>query len=101
MTQGEHDTAVEAARLVHRQHLRIRTVAVSFAAAVSSARQDLDLGPAERDALIEVWRTWSLEQLVRYATDLDDLHRDRPDLNDALASIRSELAESLDAVRRA
>jgi hypothetical protein len=101
MTQGERDTAVGAARLVQRQHLRIRTVAVSFAAAVSSARRDLDLGHAERDALVEVWRTWSLEQLHGYTADVDALDRDRPELADDVRRLRSELTDAIDAVRRA
>jgi hypothetical protein len=101
MTQGERDTAVGAARLVQRQQLRIRTVAVSFAAAVASARHDLDLGRAELDALVEVWRTWSLEQLHEYAAELDALARDRPELHDHVGRLRSELTDAIDAVRRA
>src|SRR5690606_341274 len=70
---GERITPIERERLIHRQRMRIRTIVVSFGAAVSSARRDLAVGPAERDALIETWRAWSLDVLERYGRDIEEL----------------------------
>ncbi len=73
MTTGEGPAITQAARAMRRHRLRIRTVAVSFAAAVRSAHRDLAAGPAERDALIETWRAWSLRQIDEYERDAVDL----------------------------
>jgi hypothetical protein len=101
MPQGDREIAVGPTRLLHRQHLRIRTVAVSFEAAVASAHHDHEGSPAERDAMIEVWRQWTLEQLERYESELDLLGEDHPELGPALEELRVQLAESTDTVRRA
>lgn len=101
MTQGEPEAAVEAMKLFHRQQLRIRTVAVSFAAAVTSARHDFDVTAAERDAMIEVWRAWSLGQLDRYGSELDQLEVDHAGYDSTLATLRVQLAESIATVRAA
>jgi hypothetical protein len=101
MTQGERELAVERSRLLHRQELRIRTVAVSFGAAVSSAAHDLDGSPAERDTVVEVWRAWSLDQLERYGTELDELQAEFPQLAEDIDGLRELLARSMDSVRRA
>jgi hypothetical protein len=101
MTQGERDMAVETSRLLHRQELRIRTVAVSFEAAVSSAHRDFEMTASERDATIEVWRSWTLGHLDTYRSELDDLRVEHPELADELDELAQMLTASIDAVRRA
>jgi hypothetical protein len=99
MTQGERETAVDRDRLLHRHRLRIRTVTVSFRAAVASARDDF-VGPAsERDALVEVWRAWSIDQLERYRADLHELGERRPELADAVRELLADLEDAVRAVR--
>lgn len=99
---GESITPIERQRLVHRQRMRIRTIAVSFAAAASSAHRDLDVGAGERDALIETWRAWSLEVLERYRSEIEDLaDADDPAATDELAGLRSAAAEAIARVREA
>ena len=99
---GERATPTELQRLIHRQRMRIRTIVVSFGAAVSSARRNLEVGPAERDALIETWRAWSLEVLDRYGGQIEELGDD-PELATAaeLADLRSALRDAVDRVREA
>ena len=98
---GERTTPIQREQLVRRQQMRIRTIAVSFAAAVTSARQDMDVGPAERDALIETWRSWSLGILDGYATELGEVPASDEGADDDLAGVRSALAEAIDRVRSA
>jgi hypothetical protein len=99
---GESITPIERQRLVHRQRMRIRTIVVSFSAAASSARRDLDVGPAERDALIETWRAWSLEVLQRYGREIEELHHAADDATaEELASLRSTIADAAERVREA
>jgi hypothetical protein len=99
---GERRTPTHRAQLIRRQHLRIRTIAVSFAAAVTSARQDMDVGAAERDALIETWRAWSLGVLEGYGAEMDEVARAGETVtDDDLASVRSALATALERVRSA
>ena len=99
---GDRTAPIDSQRLVHRHRMRIRTIAVSFAAAVSSAHRDLVVGPAERDALIETWRIWSLEVLERYDREIQAL-RDAPDApsEEELADLRSRLDDAIVAVREA
>jgi len=99
---GESITPIERQRLLHRQRMRIRTIAVSFAAAVSSAHRDLDVGAAERDALIETWRAWSLEVLERYRREIEELH-DTGDQgsSDEVDDLRSTVGEAIERVRQA
>lgn len=99
---GESIVPTERQRLVHRQRMRIRTIAVSFAAAVSSAHRDLDVGPAERDALIETWRAWSLDVLERYGRELEAL-RGSVDAETAaeLDGLMSTLSDAIRRVREA
>lgn len=99
MAQGERDTALDEHRLVHRQRLRVRTVAVSFAAAVSSATEEFAGSAGERDALVEVWRAWSIEQLERYRLDIDELARQRPELATEIAELLRSLDDAVAAVR--
>ncbi len=73
-------TGAEAA--VRRHRLRIRTVVVSFTAAVRSAHRDLEVKAAERDALIELWRAWAISALDGYALNATPL-MDAVSLNDA------------------
>lgn len=88
--------------LLHRQRMRIRTIAVSFAAAVSSAHRDLAVGPAERDALIETWRAWCLRVLAGYGEEIEALRatHDAWHGEDA-ATLDAELADAIESVRRA
>jgi len=67
------NSVTDTARALRRHRLRIRTVAVSFGAAVRSARRDLEVSAGERDALIEAWRAWTLAALDRYAQDAQRL----------------------------
>jgi hypothetical protein len=94
---GERITPIERQRFVHRQRMRIRTIVVSFGAAVSSARRDLDVGPAERDALIETWRAWSLEVLERYGRELDEGTESAT--AEELADLQSALRDAAGRVR--
>ena len=99
---GESITPIERRRLLHRQRMRIRTVAVSFAAAVSSAHRDLEVGAAERDALIETWRAWSLEVLERYRSEIEELaDADDPAAADELTDLRTAVGDAIERVREA
>lgn len=99
---GESITPIERQQLLHRQRMRIRTIAVSFAAAVSSAHRDLDVGTAERDALIETWRAWSLDVLERYRQEIEELHdpADRASSEEA-AELRTAVVKAIERVREA
>ncbi len=79
---GEPPMATGAEAAVRRHRLRIRTVVVSFTAAVRSAHRDLEVGVAERDALIELWRAWAISALDDYALNAKPL-MDAASLNDA------------------
>lgn len=65
------DAAEDVIPPLRHRLLAVRTVAVSFAAAVRSARRDLDVVAGERDALIETWRAWTIGALDRYADEFD------------------------------
>ncbi|HSI99077.1 MAG TPA: hypothetical protein VLA59_01690 [Patescibacteria group bacterium] len=99
---GESITPTERQQLVHRHRMRVRTIAVSFAAAVASAHRDMDLGPAERDALIETWRAWSIEVLERYGREIDEL-RGTADAatSEELDGLHSTVAAAIERVRQA
>lgn len=92
---GERVTPTERDQLVHRHRMRVRTVTVSFGAAVHSARHDLAVGGAERDALIETWRAWSLSVLDGYGEEMEQLRRSTSD-----AETRQALEELLEELRR-
>lgn len=99
---GDRTTPIELERFVHRQRMRIRTIVVSFSAAVSSARRDLEVRPAERDALIETWRAWSLEVLERYAREIEQLgDSGEPPAPEELDGLRSAIEQAIDRVRQA
>jgi hypothetical protein len=69
----EKSAATQADAALRRHRLRVRTVAVSFAAAVRSAHRDLEVGDVGRDALIETWRAWAISALDGYARDVASL----------------------------
>ena len=99
---GESTTPTERQRLVQRQRMRIRTIVVSFGAAVSSAHRDLAVGQAERDALVETWRAWSLEVLERYSREIDELHDTADQAGaDELAGLRATIGDAIQRVREA
>ena len=99
---GDLRPSTEPEILLHRHRMRIRTVAVSFAAAVSSAHRDLAVGGAERDALIETWRAWSIRVLTGYGDELAALRAARGvRAHEDVAAVESELAAAIDAVRNA
>lgn len=99
---GERPASTERELLLQRHRMRIRTVAVSFSAAVSSARRDLAVGGAERDALIETWRAWSIRVLSGYGDEIAALRSARGEgAHEDLAVLESELADAIDAVRTA
>lgn len=64
---GEASAATETKTAMRRHRLRVRTVAVSFAAAVRSARRET-AAPGGA-TLIETWRTWAISTLDEYARD--------------------------------
>lgn len=99
---GELGLSADQRRWFRHQQLRIRTVAVSFAAAVSSARRDMDVTDAEREALIESWRTWTLGTLRAYADEIRQLGADAsPGEADALQGLDDELIRAYELVREA
>ena len=99
---GERASPTERERLMHRQRMRIRTIVVSFGAAVSSARRDLEVGPAERDALIETWRAWSIDVLEGYGREIDQLGAGTDSATDEeLDDLRSAVRDAIDRVREA
>lgn len=94
--------STERALLLHRHRMRIRAVAVSFAAAVSSAHRDLAVGNEERDALIETWRAWSLRVLAGYGTEIALLRAGRgAGAHDGLAKLECILVDAIESVRNA
>ena len=70
---GDPAAVTRIALAMRRHRLRIRTVAISFGAATRSAHRDMVVGPAERDALIESWRSWSIRVLDDYARQAAEL----------------------------
>lgn len=79
---GEPPMATGAEAAVRRHRLRIRTVVVSFTAAVRSAHREPEVSVAERDALIELWRSWAISALDAYALNAKPL-MNAAGLNDA------------------
>jgi hypothetical protein len=100
---GDVVTPIELDQLVHRQRMRIRTVAVSFGAAIHSARHDLEVGGAERDALIETWRAWSLGVLDEYRADFEARRAAATDdaTRAAFDGLLADLADARETVRTA
>jgi hypothetical protein len=92
----------ETGLALHRHRLRVRTVAVSFAAAVRSVHRHPDVGPSERDALIETWRAWSIDTLDEYARAAAPLLRNAAngDSKDR-AALEEELKRGYRMVREA
>ncbi|MBA4169179.1 MAG: hypothetical protein H0X68_02110 [Chloroflexi bacterium] len=98
---GEPPMATGAEAAVRRHRLRIRTVVVSFTAAVRSAHRDLEVGAAERDALIELWRAWAISMLDDYALNAKPL-MDAAGLNDAeRKALEDEMQRGYQMVRDA
>ena len=91
------DAAEDVTQALRHRLLAVRTVAVSFAAAVRSARRDLDVVPAERDALIERWRAWTIGALDRYAGEFDEAYRDE---HRDIVEVRRLLTEELERAYR-
>lgn len=99
---GERRASTERELLIHRHRMRIRTIAVSFAAAVRSAHRDLAVGVAERDALIEAWRAWSIRILSGYGREIAAMRTARGDgADEDLSELERVLADAIDAVRDA
>lgn len=102
MNDRRSPSTAEATPALRRHRLRIRTVAVSFAAAVRSVHRHPDVGPAERDALIETWRAWSINTLDEYARAAAPLMRNAADgSSDERAALEEELARGYRMVREA
>lgn len=93
------DAAEDVTQALRRRLLALRTVAVSFAAAVRSARRDLDVVPAERDALIRKWRAWTIGALDRYAGEFDDAYRDEHRDSEVRRLLTEELERAYRTVR--
>lgn len=99
---GSRRASTEQEPLVNRHRMRVRTVAVSFAAAVRSAHRDPAVGGAERDALIETWRAWSIRVLTGYGQEIAAMRAARGEgTHEDLAALESELVDAIDAVRKA
>jgi hypothetical protein len=98
MTPRPHDHA-DVDRQLHHHRLRIRTVAVSFAAALASVEESFDGPPEERGELVERWRTWSLDRLARYRADLRALRSRRPEVADEVADLLGDLDGAEERVR--
>lgn len=97
---GERGLSADPRQSLRHQQLRIRTVAVSFAAAVSSARRDMPVSDDERETLIESWRAWTLETLRGYADDVRRLRADASaDEADSLHRLDDELIRAYELVR--
>ena len=76
-------------RQLRHRTLAARTVAVSFRAAMDSARRHLNVPDAQRNEIKERWRTWALETLTGYQRELDELVAREPVTGDgALAELR-------------
>jgi hypothetical protein len=87
---------------MRRHRLRVRTVAVSFAAAVRSVQRHPDVGPSERDALIETWRAWSIDALDEYARAAATLMRNAGSEDSGeRAALEEELKRGYRMVREA
>lgn len=97
---GERDATTQRPA-IDRDVLRVRTIAVTFAAAVRSAHRDLDVEPAERDALVEAWRAWCLETLDGYAAEAARLVESRRTDATARRAIEAELQAAYRTVRGA
>ncbi len=91
------DAAEDVTQALRRKLLAVRTVAVSFAAAVRSARRDLDVVPAERDALIETWRAWTIGAVDRYAGEFDEVYGDE---EGDVVEVRRLLSEEIERAYR-
>jgi hypothetical protein len=92
----------EAGPELRRHRLRVRTVAVSFVAAVRSVHRHPDVGPAERDALVETWRTWSIDTLDEYARAAAPLMRNAANEDSGeRAALEDELERGYRMVREA
>ena len=90
-------------RQLRHRTLAARTVAISFRAAMDSARRHLQVPDDERQQIKERWRAWALETLEGYERELDELVAARPVAGDgateALRQCREELGRSLEIVR--
>lgn len=90
-------------RQLRHRALAARTVAISFRAAMDSARRHLQVPDAERHEIKERWRSWALDTLQGYVRELDELVARQPIQGDgateALARCREELERSLEIVR--
>lgn len=89
-------------RQLRHRTLAARTVAVSFRAAMDSARRHLNVPDAQRDEIKERWRAWALETLTGYQRELDEFVAREPITGDgALAELRrcrDELERGLQVV---
>jgi len=102
MGDRQSPRTVETGPALHRHQLRVRTVAISFAAAVRSTQRHPDVGPPERDALIERWRAWSLDALDEYTRAATPLIRgDGDGDSQERAALEDELERAYRMVREA
>lgn len=90
-------------RQVRHRMLAARTVAVSFRAAMQSAERHLNVPAAERDEIMDGWRSWALETLEGYSTDLQRFAATQATSGDGvaegLARCREELDRAFEMVR--
>ncbi len=98
---GEPPMATGAEAAVRRHRLRIRTVVISFTAAVRSAHRDLEFRAAERDALIEMWRAWAIRALDGYVSDAEPLMRAAGLDDTERQALEDEMERGYQAVRDA
>jgi len=94
---GEPPMATGAEAAIRRHRLWIP----SFTDAVPSAHRELEVGGAERDALIELWRAWAISALDGYALNAKPL-MNAAGLNDAeRKALNDEMERSYQMVRDA
>lgn len=90
-------------RELRHRLLAVRTVAISFRAAMESAERHLNVAAAERAEIKERWRAWAHETLEGYEREFEDLVATESVSGDgaraAADRYRDELAKAYEIVR--
>lgn len=94
---GRGNARGDLAPALRHRLLAVRTVAVSFGAAVRSAHRDPEISAAERDAMIEIWRAWSVRALDDHAREIDEVYGEA---RDDIAEVRHLFTEELERAYR-
>jgi hypothetical protein len=93
---------VDVAAALRHEQLAIRTIAVTFRAALRSAAGDPSVTREARETLRTRWRAWALDALARYAFTARGLpiHHDR-ELESRLAAVEAEYDAAIASVEDA